>query len=586
MPFFTAYRYGRLLAVLLLLYSISSASFGQTIANWAFGATLTAPNVVDPNATAPIATITTPTPATSIVSSRFRGQGWNVTSIDLARYFEVSITPNAPYDLTIQQFIINLDKSASGPTNYEARISVDNFSTSVAIGSGPVTITTTNVSMVVSSVVRVTTTAKIRVYFWGSSTSTDFISIGSATIIGKVVQPTLTTIPVTLSGFTTSLGAPSTTKTYSISGANLLENLVITAPAGYEISTSSGSGFSSTLTLTQSGGTITSTTIYVRLTGASVGAPSGNITNVSSGVTSTVALTGTVQQPVITLSTGSLSGFSTNYNSPSATQTYTLGGTALIGNITVMAPAGYEVGIGANPGSFAASQSVPPTNGSVNQIMAVRLTGKVATPTTIAVNGLLTHTSTSATQQDLSLQGQQPVQLVSFKGQAAGNSVILNWSTASEQESAQFVVQRSSDASEFISVGTRQSAGTTNQQQYYSLTDESPQNGVNYYRLRQVDRDGSSVYSKAIAVRVDASQPYASLRENPTDGQAIALKLYHMEAPQVRLSSLTGQIIAGQLARSGPTEAIYTPASALAPGLYIITVQEGTVRQAMKVVVK
>ncbi|MBO0931032.1 T9SS type A sorting domain-containing protein [Fibrella aquatilis] len=479
MPFCTAYLNNlccRLLLALLLC-TVGSASFGQIIANWPFGATQTAPNTVDPNATASVATITTPTPATSIVSSRFRGQGWNVPSIDLARYFEVSITPNSGYDLTIQQFVINLDKSANGPTAYEARISTDNFTTAVSIGNGPVTTTTTNVSMVVSSVVRVTATAKIRVYFWGASTSTDFISIGSATISGKIVQPTLTTIPITLSGFTTTLGVPSATKNYSISGANLFDDLVITAPAGYEISTSAGGGFNPSLTLLQSGGTIVTNTIYVRLTGAAVGAPSGNITNASSGITSLVAVSGTVQAA-------------------------------------------------------------------------------------------------------------QPVELVSFKGQVAGNTVLLTWSTASERESERFVVQRSSDASEFIGVGTRQSAGNTNQQQYYSLTDESPQHGVNYYRLKQIDRDGSAVYSKAVAIRVDTSQPYASLRENPTDGQAIQLRLYQMTTPQVRLSALSGQTIAGQLARSSTTEAVYTPASTLTPGLYILTVQEGSVRQAIKVLVK
>ncbi len=184
------------------------------------------------------------------------------------------------------------------------------------------------------------------------------------------------------------------------------------------------------------------------------------------------------------------------------------------------------------------------------------------------------------------VQVAQPVELVSFKGQAAGNTVILNWITAQEQNSERFVVQRSSDASEFISVGIRQSAGTTDRQQYYSLTDESPHNGLNYYRLQQIDRDGSTVYSKPIAVRVDASQPYASLLENPTDGQSIQLKLYQMDAPQVRLSSLTGQTISGQLARIGATEAVFAPVSPLSPGLYIITVQQGAIRQAMKVLVK
>ncbi len=92
------------------------------------------------------------------------------------------------------------------------------------------------------------------------------------------------------------INTTSANKTYTVSGSNLTDNITITPPAGYEISTSSGSGFvnnSSYLTLTQSGGTVNSTTIYVRFKPTAEQTYSGNITHTSSGATQkNVAVTG------------------------------------------------------------------------------------------------------------------------------------------------------------------------------------------------------------------------------------------------------------------------------------------------------
>ncbi|MBO0937182.1 T9SS type A sorting domain-containing protein [Fibrella sp. HMF5335] len=472
----------RPLLVLYLLCCACSGGFGQNLAGWPFS-TNTAPTSASQatGTTSPNAAFTNAGSSSTVVSGYFACNNWpNATAPDLTKYIEFQVQPTGSYDITVNSINIILSSSstANGPKDYAIRTSADNFATTIGTNTGGTAIANTarNFSTVVSGVARSAAAFTVRVYFYNAQQTGTDIRVSSFKILGTAQQPTLTTIPVTLSGFTTTLGVPSATKTYSVSGANLLDDLVITAPAGFEISTSAGSGFGPTLTLLQSGGTIATTTIYVRLTGAAVGTPSGNITNATTGITSNVAVSGTVQ---------------------------------------------------------------------------------VA----------------------------QPVELVSFSGQAAGNAVLLTWSTAQEQNSERFVVQRSADASEFVSVGTRQSFGTTDRQQYYSLTDESPRNGLNYYRLQQIDHDGSVVYSKPIAVRVEADSPSASLRENPTNGHAIQLRLHQMEAPQVGVHTLTGQIVAGELVRYGATEAVFNPVSPLSPGLYIITVQQGAIRQAMKVMV-
>ena len=79
-----------------------------------------------------------------------------------------------------------------------------------------------------------------------------------------------------------------------MSGSNLTDNIAITAPSDFQISLTSGSGWSSSLTLPQSGGSVAATTIYVRFNRATEGTSSGNITHTSPGATTrNVAVSGT-----------------------------------------------------------------------------------------------------------------------------------------------------------------------------------------------------------------------------------------------------------------------------------------------------
>jgi hypothetical protein len=98
-----------------------------------------------------------------------------------------------------------------------------------------------------------------------------------------VTGPLINIFPFSLTGFSTVTGNPSSEKTYDIRGLNLTNNITINTPAGYEASLTSGSGFGSALTLTQSGGTVPWTTIYTRLNSTILGSNTGTIVNMSSG---------------------------------------------------------------------------------------------------------------------------------------------------------------------------------------------------------------------------------------------------------------------------------------------------------------
>ena len=108
------------------------------------------------------------------------------------------------------------------------------------------------------------------------------------------VPPPVITASGTFTAFSTFAGATSTSQSYTVSGVNLTSDIVINAPAGYEIKTGIGT-YATSLTLPQASGNVATTTVDVRLMGTTAGTFSGNVANTSTGATTVnIAVTGTV----------------------------------------------------------------------------------------------------------------------------------------------------------------------------------------------------------------------------------------------------------------------------------------------------
>ncbi|TGE18636.1 T9SS type A sorting domain-containing protein [Hymenobacter elongatus] len=88
-----------------------------------------------------------------------------------------------------------------------------------------------------------------------------------------------------------------------------------------------------------------------------------------------------------------------------------------------------------------------------------------------------------------------PVTLVRFTATREPQAVAVSWVTASEKNSDYFDVQRSADGREFSTVYTMRGMGASSKSTAYSMKDTEPLPGMSYYRLRQVDQDGSFAYS-------------------------------------------------------------------------------------------
>lgn len=97
-----------------------------------------------------------------------------------------------------------------------------------------------------------------------------------------------------------------------------------------------------------------------------------------------------------------------------------------------------------------------------------------------------------------------PVELVSFTASADDGSVVLQWSTATETNNRGFSVQKKTTG-EWISIGFVNGTGTSTKMNSYTFTDNGYSSGKTYYRLKQVDFDGTFTYSGEI--EVDNLQP-------------------------------------------------------------------------------
>lgn len=95
-----------------------------------------------------------------------------------------------------------------------------------------------------------------------------------------------------------------------------------------------------------------------------------------------------------------------------------------------------------------------------------------------------------------------PVQWVSFTGELKNQQTILNWKTAAEWNNKYYVVERSVNGARYDSIGVVTASQNGSNGGSYTFTDASVKSGTNFYRLRQVDADYSTKYSKVVTVRM------------------------------------------------------------------------------------
>ena len=112
------------------------------------------------------------------------------------------------------------------------------------------------------------------------------------------------------------------------------------------------------------------------------------------------------------------------------------------------------------------------------------------------------------------LQASLPVSLTSFIATPRKNRTYLEWRTTDEIDNAGFNVEHSINGESWTKIGTVAGIGTTNQQSDYNFEHTNPVTGNNYYRLEQIDFDGTVTYSEVVTVKFNINDAM-SIAPNP-----------------------------------------------------------------------
>ena len=196
-------------------------------------------------------------------------------------------------------------------------------------------------------------------------------------------------------------------------------------------------------------------------------------------------------------------------------------GSAPIGSVRVD-------GVSTNTSNFGASglldfcDTTPGTGPAANKGFNVQ-TGSVAATVTTCIAPL-------------------PVTLTRFAATVVGSRVELNWATASEKNNAYFAVERSADGQTFGAIAEVPGRGSVSGPSTYAATDAAPVAGLGYYRLRQVDTDGTTAFSPVVTVTTKTANTLADwqLAPNPAT-DFVLLPRPNVAAGQVEVFDLRGQ---------------------------------------------
>jgi hypothetical protein len=137
-----------------------------------------------------------------------------------------------------------------------------------------------------------------------------------------------------------------------------------------------------------------------------------------------------------------------------------------------------------------------------------------------------------------------PVKLVYFKGIPQDDYVVLDWSTASEYNNSHFEVERSGEGSRFETLQSVDGAGNSRSTLNYQTVDDDPLPGRSYYRLKQVDWNGTISYSRTVSV-------YYSGRQSMSLYPTMASSIVHIslsaaflpEAVTLRIVDAAGRVV-------------------------------------------
>ncbi len=174
--------------------------------------------------------------------------------------------------------------------------------------------------------------------------------------------------------------------------------------------------------------------------------------------------------------------------------------------------------------------------------------------------------------------GTLPVNLLSFEGEKEQDGNLLTWATASEINNDHFELQRSSDGVNFETITVIGGQGTSYQINHYYFFDTRDFNGTVYYRIKQVDFDGTTTYSNTISISNAQAITIFKSGEN-------AATIYGENLSAVEVFDMNGKLIYSDvLNKNVSAQTIHFDANSLSQGVYFVRVLSGSETYSQKLV--
>jgi hypothetical protein len=182
-----------------------------------------------------------------------------------------------------------------------------------------------------------------------------------------------------------------------------------------------------------------------------------------------------------------------------------------------------------------------------------------------------------------------PIELLTFDGKSEGSGNKLWWITASEINNDYFTLEHSRDGSSFETFFTKAGAGNSSIKINYEAYDDSPFNGITYYRLKQTDFNGKFSYSQIISIENKLDQiTVSNIHPNPTNDE-VNFDFYSPVGGviKIKIMDIAGRCVAvkTQNIEEGKTS-LNTQMNSLAKGVYSLKVEfsEGNFKSITKVI--
>jgi len=169
-----------------------------------------------------------------------------------------------------------------------------------------------------------------------------------------------------------------------------------------------------------------------------------------------------------------------------------------------------------------------------------------------------------------------PVDFIDLKAELLDENVEVQWSTATEENASHYIVERSTDAIEYVPIGTVQAMGNTSTLTTYTFLDEAPLEGLNYYRVQQVDMDGSSATSPAdYAIYRKATTEMVVFPNPAGDILWASFEMLENDAVIWRILDAGGRLVEQDLYQGTKGNMLIdVPLDRLAPGSYTLLVND------------